>query len=195
VSEGQSYLDLARRRNFWGILGEGAQRAADEVRVLVEAEALDSFQNMLFSLLVFWKRFGAWPAETVVVTHGFKRARVVELHGTALGFGAGRGQLGFVGVDPEYMASEDEGDRERAESVRRGERERGYGAWKEDPYGVAPFLTAKRKGRNPWGVPAEEWIEGMDAEVKSLLEWRQTSLFDGNLPWADAHNNENLKEI
>ncbi|KAG4414051.1 hypothetical protein IFR04_012827, partial [Cadophora malorum] len=108
-------------------------------RILLEEQALDSYHNILFSLLLFWKTTLKWPEKVTIISHAFKRARFMELHIPALLFPGSRVQ--FVGIDPLYMQAEVDGrenegyDAERAEEVRRGERERGFGVWVADSLG------------------------------------------------------------
>ena len=125
--------------------------------MLLDEQALDSFANLLFSLLVFWKETGKWPGKVTIISHGFKEDRFMELHVPAIRFP--RRKVEFCGIDPEYMKEESkEFERGRTESVKRGERERGFGEWEKDLFGVGNVLRRKRKGRNCWGV-SQVWFE------------------------------------
>lgn len=53
-------------------------------RVTVEDAALDSFQNVLFSIARFRELTGVYPTRITVVGHNFKRRRFEELHRIAL---------------------------------------------------------------------------------------------------------------
>ena len=59
--------------------------APGESGVLLEEFARDSFENVLFSVLAYWRHFGAWPERLGVVTWKFKAMRQY-LIGIALGF-------------------------------------------------------------------------------------------------------------
>ncbi|TVY32043.1 Uncharacterized protein LSUB1_G008311, partial [Lachnellula subtilissima] len=61
-SEARSYLDLCVDNGFWGLDGDGDLRG----RILLEEQALDSFANLVFGVLCFWREVGKWP-ETVTV--------------------------------------------------------------------------------------------------------------------------------
>jgi len=150
----------------------------------LEEQALDSYHNILFSLLLFWKTTLKWPEKVTIISHAFKRARFIELHIPALLFPGSRVQ--FVGIDPLYMQAEVDGrenegyDAERAEEVRRGERERGFGVWVADSLGCGEVLRGKRGVRNPWRV-GQGWFEDnkegekfrRESRVKSRrLEWK-----------------------
>ena len=59
-------------------------------RIVIEPHALDSYQNILFSLLTFYahsSRFRQqryYPSSMTIVSHAFKRARFLDLHLPAL---------------------------------------------------------------------------------------------------------------
>ncbi|MCJ1273945.1 hypothetical protein MMC21_001738 [Puttea exsequens] len=91
LSEGTSYLTLAH-----------ALTAASpylHARMASEPHATDSYQNVLFSLLLFYRRAQAYPTALTIVSHDFKHKRFVEVHLRALRWPVGRG-LRFLGVDP-----------------------------------------------------------------------------------------------
>ena len=60
------------------------------LRATTEDHALDSFQNVLFSLARFHEATGAYPARITVVSFGAKQQRFVELHARALRWPAPR---------------------------------------------------------------------------------------------------------
>lgn len=144
-SEARSYFDLCLDNDFWGLDEDGNLRE----RVLLEEQALDSFGNLIYSIILFWKKIGHWPEMMTIVSHAFKEARFMELHVPAMKWP--REKVRFVGVDPGYMVKMSaEYDAVRAEEVMKGERERGYKEWERDPTGRGERLRAKRKARNPW---------------------------------------------
>lgn len=77
TSEGESYLRFAR--------AIGLLPSADMfTRVTIEDAALDSFQNVLFSIARFRELTGVYPKRITVVGHDFKRRRFEGLHRLAL---------------------------------------------------------------------------------------------------------------
>ncbi|KAH9218825.1 hypothetical protein DL95DRAFT_385061, partial [Leptodontidium sp. 2 PMI_412] len=148
-SEARGYLDFCIRNEFWGILeavdykyqqssnpspsssstittppppaNQSVEYLQDQEQpnIHLEEQALDSFSNLLFSLLLFHRRTRTWPAKISVISHAFKEPRFMDLHVPTLRFPSHR--VHFVGIDPDYM---DPGcvafDEVRAESVRRG---------------------------------------------------------------------------
>ena len=81
-----------------------------------------------------------------------------------------------MGLDPWYMVEERElFDRKRAEGVRIGESQNGYGEWEKDRFGVGEMLRGKRAKRNFWGVGQILFVDEEERKasgVKSrVLEW------------------------
>jgi hypothetical protein len=77
TSEGESYLRFAR--------ATGLLPSADLFpRVTTEDAALDSFQNLLFSVARFRELTGVYPTRITIVGHDFKRRRFEQLHRLAL---------------------------------------------------------------------------------------------------------------
>lgn len=142
MSEARSYAELCRAA---GLLGPLPPRT----EVLLEERALDSFHNVLFSVTAFWERFGAWPARVTVVSHAFKRRRIMG-HCAAVGVA----EAAVVGVDPPGMLG--------APDALRGEEEAARD-WASDPFGRGAGLSAKRAARNPWGVWQGVFSEGWPA--------------------------------
>lgn len=163
-------------------------------RILLEEQALDSYGNFMFGLLAFWRKVGTWPEMVTVVSHAFKRARVLDLHVKAARWP--RAKVEFVGIDPGYMVEgSGEWDGERMESVLRGERERGYGAWEGDVVGMGEVLRGKRRERNVWGV-RQVWFESEEERERSGVRSRvvvdkevggvwEEVLLDMRQPWED----------
>ncbi|KAK8124718.1 uncharacterized protein PG998_000477 [Apiospora kogelbergensis] len=79
LSEAQSYADIATANDYFGIIDAAA--VAD--RIVCEPRALDSYYNVLFSLVLFWQTHGAWPEKVTIVSHAFKRARLAAMRGVA----------------------------------------------------------------------------------------------------------------
>jgi folylpolyglutamate synthase len=78
-----------------------------------------------------------------IVSHAFKRERLVDCHCGAIDFPLDR--VAFVGVDPPSMSdgSNKAAIRGVVEAVDQ---------WKQDPHGKGHVLSSKRMRRNPWAV-------------------------------------------
>jgi len=184
-SEAQSYFDLCFDNDFWDLDKDGILRE----RVLLEEQALDSFGNLVYSVILFWKKTGRWPEMITIVSHAFKEGRFMELHVPAMRWP--RERVRFVGVDPGYMIEGSaEFDAVRTEEVRRGERERGYKEWERDPTGRGGKLREKRKGRNPWqcgqlhfAIEEDRRRSCVKSEVLRHDEAIEEALSEQSQPW------------
>lgn len=145
LSEAQSYANIAAENNHWDLLPGGI--ASGEI--LVEDRALDSYHNVLFSLTLFYGRFHTWPSQITIVSHAFKKERLIDGHCVAIGFPLDR--VKFVGIDPPGMAAAvvgvevADGKEEALKGVGLA-----MGEWREDPHGRGESLAGKRRKRNPW---------------------------------------------
>lgn len=173
ISEARSYANLAIANDFFGILTE------DETvdRLHSEERALDSYYNVLFSLTKFWSTYGTWLATLTIVSHAFKRERLVDCHCGAIGFPLDR--TNFVGVDPPGMV---DGTNEAAikgivEAITQ---------WKEDPHGKSELLAGKRRKRNPWGVPQTLFLNE-DDRIRSGVQSTLTREGEEHLLEGVAH--------
>jgi len=90
LSEARSYLDATSALKYGGWN-----------QVLLEELATDSYQNLLFSILVFRKNFGLYPSHVKVVTHDFKSTRFRELHAKAVRWPAERFEV--IGINPQFL--------------------------------------------------------------------------------------------
>ncbi len=189
LSEARSYADLAAANDFFGLVAPSAAAA----RILVEEQALDSYYNILFSLLAFWRHTGgAWPARLTVVSHAFKRARLVDAH---CGPGAiaflPLDRVAFVGINPPNLPAEFGGQTADADKAKSMADAHIVDHWTSDPHGVGALLSGKRRARNPWGVGQR--LFASDAErQRSGLRTRlvgddMEALADGcPQPWNDT---------
>lgn len=177
ISEACSYASLAAANSYFEILPEGSA----ESRIAREERALDSYSNLLFSILHFWSLHGTWPAKLTIVSHAFKRERLVDCHCQAIRFPLHR--INFVGIDPQGMA---DGSNKAAipgvvDAVHH---------WKRDPHGKGDALSSKRTWRNPWGISQTLFLSHQDRSrsgVRSHVhEHGQEYLIDGvPQPWSE----------
>ncbi|KAL5048631.1 hypothetical protein BDW71DRAFT_15706 [Aspergillus fruticulosus] len=178
LTEGESYLNLARDNAFFGYTS-----SIDPIRVTAETHATDSYQNVLFSILHFRLYTGRYPDKLTVVTHEFKRERFINCHFPAVGLDKlGRGNV--VGINPPEEVTP-------LRELMEGEKQRGLGLWRRDGYGVGAKLKEKRMKRG-WvdGLEKGVWVGvGLEPVVEELVQWDGGS--EGNewfpkmneLPW------------
>ncbi|KAJ7497057.1 hypothetical protein FB451DRAFT_213365 [Mycena latifolia] len=165
TTEGESYLRLA--------LNAGLFQSETFNRATSEGYALDSFQNLLFSIARFREYTGSYPDKITVVGYEMKRARFHELHRAAIRWP--EGNFNYIGIDMD-------GDNSQA---RQGEHQNGYLPYLSDLYGCHTYLTNKRRQRNYDARYPPYYISC--PELRSLLGWcpkANTQLFNGTLPWS-----------
>ncbi|PVF99742.1 hypothetical protein CPB86DRAFT_275188 [Serendipita vermifera] len=178
-SEGQSYLNLALQRNL----------LTPPVRAFTEDYALDSFQNLLFSIARYHELAlasgvsaqKAWPTKITVVGFEMKKRRFTDLHRQAIRWPQSRFQ--YVGVDVMDEIGRQNGWQ--------GELQYGYTPFTKDLYGCHGELAAKKKLRNPFARFHPYHIT--NPELISLMEWCPlthetppsivSQIYPGPLPW------------
>ena len=94
MTEAESYLRLALNANLF----HDAAPSAQFIRATTENYALDSFQNLLFSIARFHEYVGRWPSKVTVVGYEMKRARFTDLHRAAIRWP--KASFHYVGIDP-----------------------------------------------------------------------------------------------
>ncbi|KAK4192937.1 Mur ligase [Podospora australis] len=157
LSEAQSYLNLAMANDFFGLLppsfspSGSAPNPSHQNRILAEPQALDSYYNILYSLVLFWRSHKIWPAKITIVSHAFKQDRLVKGHCAAIGFPLDR--VSFVGINPPGMDEEGKGQAMKGVQLTLGQ-------WEADPHGAGEELASKRRARNCWGVSQKLFLDG-----------------------------------
>ncbi|GAM41088.1 DUF218 domain protein [Talaromyces pinophilus] len=184
LTEGESYLNLTRDNNFFK--PDQQQVNVDTTNILAETHATDSYQNILFSLLLYRQHTQLpHPKSLTIITHAFKQRRFLDLHLPAIGIVpsmasmANKIQVLFIGENPPEHISP-------LEELIDGEEKRGFGLWKDDMYGTGEVLGKKRRERG-WSKLEEERVleREWDEAVKRLVRWEGDGLFLGmdDLPW------------
>jgi hypothetical protein len=175
-------------------------------RIFTEEYATDSFQNILFPLLLFpafidsitepnssaspLQRSSMYPAHLTIISHAFKRHRFMNLHLPALRYPTTPERFRYISIGPPM-------DEVKRAEVEAGELSRGVKAWEQDPYGVGEALAAKRRARG-WTVEREqrvwtELIESLNAkrhgDVLCFIDWLHNQHQEGStyletFPWS-----------
>jgi hypothetical protein len=197
LSEAASYHNLALANRYFDLLPMDDNDDDDDdedttaSRILLDEQALDSYHNILFSLVAFWRRHAVWPARLTIVSHAFKRARLVDGHCAAIGFPLDR--VAFVGINAPGMdavgldeAGGGAGEKEAAWSGV----QLALGQWEADPHGVGEELLGKRVKRNCWGVSqrlflSKEEGERSGVDIRELQDGSEGLLPGGRRPWAE----------
>lgn len=179
LSEAQSYANIASAHSFFNLISH--PRATISSKILIEERALDSYHNLLFSLTLFYARFRTWPAFLTIVSHAFKKPRIIDGHCSAIGFPLER--TTFVGIDPPGMTSGENQDAVKGVG-------QAIDDWTADPHGRGEKLAGKRAKRNPWGVwqgVFGDTVERDDVRRGRLVTEgegeKETLVEDASRPW------------
>ncbi|CAK7230631.1 hypothetical protein SBRCBS47491_007650 [Sporothrix bragantina] len=191
LSEARSYANLAAANDYFGLLPPQTTSPQSSVshplspislhdRILVEEQALDSYYNILFSLIAFWRRVGAWPAHLTIVSHAFKRSRLVDDHcgPDAIAFLPLDQRVSFIGINPPNIPAEFGGPGSNASNtaaVSENKSKAMQGAhdvlshWAVDPHGVGDLLAGKRRARNPWKCSQKLSVDDEERQRSGLI--------------------------
>ncbi|KAJ4371231.1 hypothetical protein N0V83_004448 [Neocucurbitaria cava] len=172
LSEARSYYHaaLAEELADGHLHGDRAHRMFSKGYVLLEEQATDSFQNLLFSIILFRKTTGRYPKDIRIITHAFKAKRFLELHAQTIRWPKDRVQV--QGIDPVMSSIE-------LDNTLRGEEQNGYARWKDDSLGTGNLLSEKRRRRGWDDSVAEQLADGLELSVRELLQGSVPS----KLPW------------
>lgn len=176
-----------------GRVGSGAQANAgvavakglQGVRMTTENFALDSFENLLFSIARFREFTGRYPARVTVVGFKMKKSRFEELHAKAIrwpikGYYERQRKWHYVGID-------DDTDAEALSAEYEGEKIKGFRLFERDMYGCHGVLQAKRRMRNPTRRFHSYYTSA--PELADLLDWCPPDevglqgVYPHHLPW------------
>lgn len=172
MSEARSYYHaaLAEELADGHMHGGRARRLYSKGYILLEEDATDSFQNLLFSIVKFRKATGKYPKQIRVITHAFKTKRFLELHAPTIQWPKERIQV--QGLDPVMSIDE-------LENISQGEKQHGYAPWSSDPFGQGQFLNNKRNQRGWDESRVAKLEEGLEDSVRELLHGKMPD----TLPW------------
>ncbi|KAK0719745.1 Mur ligase [Lasiosphaeris hirsuta] len=146
LSEARSYHNLAIANAYFGLISASPHLPS---QILLEERALDSYYNILFSLAAFWRAHSSWPERLTIISHAFKRTRLVDAHCAAIGFPLKR--VAFVGINPPGA--------DAMQGVQLA-----VGQWEVDPHGAGEELVGKRRMRNCWGVDQRIFLGSEERE-------------------------------
>ncbi|KAF9787869.1 hypothetical protein BJ322DRAFT_1105910 [Thelephora terrestris] len=155
-TEAQSYLRLAVAAK---LLPSTYSSTRLFPRATTEDYALDSYQNLIFSVARFHEVTGRYPSWITVVGYAMKKRRFEELHRRAIRWPEGK--LEYIGIDG--------GQKHVTDQAKHGELTNAYLPYKRDTYGCHSKLASKRIARNPFLRFHPYWASAK--ELRGLLEW------------------------
>ena len=195
TTEAESYLRLALSAN---LLPSTEQEPF--LRATTEEYALDSFENLLFSIARFHEYTGHYPKRITIVGYEMKRKRFTELHRADLRWP--QDKFEYIGIDAE--GEEISKAREGEVSYRSHlallssrndaniQRKNGYIPYTLDTYGCHDMLAEKRRSRNPF-IRFHPYLTS-SPDLAPLLNFcpnevhgGPTTIYDGPLPWDRRH--------
>jgi hypothetical protein len=168
-----SYYDLAIHRNLIS--------PATRPSIITEPFALDSYENIIYSLVCYYQYTSQWPTHITLISHAFKERRFADIHIPAARWPLER--LRYVGVDPVGKSQEE---------LQVGERW-ACAVWEGDPYagGVGKVGRTRcgrgqwKETRNPWKIEASYLVTC--PELEPFIDWAggedREMLYPGPLPW------------
>ena len=190
TTEAESYLRLAQASNAFGVSASMYPFA----RATTEDYALDSYQNLLFSIARFHEYTGRYPVKITVVGYEMKRARFSELHRPAIRWPEDKFE--YIGVDPEGEEKTNAAEGEVCSVLAYAQvfggpdsmqKQNGYLPYTTDTYGCHSTLLAKRRQRNQFLRFHSYYTSA--PELAPLLSWcpslhsAGSGLYTGDLPW------------
>jgi hypothetical protein len=149
---------LSEAESMFNVAEAGAWWKASEVRsrCLMEQNARDSLQNLVFGLAEIRRSTGMWPQELIAVGYAFKRARY-ELHASTLGIR----NFTYVGVNdphPDVLPYSIVGEYLKLQQA------------KFDPLLRSAEWRAQRESRNPLKRPLPDYSE-VDQTLARFVEY------------------------
>merc|ERR1740123_359787 len=133
-SEGSAYWKVAQNCNH----AKFEHFSVIQARAFTEDYAMDSFQNILFSICRFYEITGRYPSSITAISWSYKKTRFEMLHRKALMYPEGK--FKFLGVDGTVNISENAWSYE-AMAIE---------GFKQDFFGCYTKLKQTRVVRNPY---------------------------------------------
>lgn len=191
TTEAESYIRLALSAGVFG----PTPSDLSQLRATTENFALDSYQNLIFSIARFNEYTGHYPDKITVVGYAMKSARFNDLHRNAIRWPAEA--FTYVGVEPDEASATAEDGEVHVSNVYRAkdyfilsvlQRLNGYLPYSSDLYGCHSLLESKRLMRNPFSRYHPYHISS--PELTGLFEWcpgssegGSTATYPSSLPW------------
>lgn len=187
-SESSSYLELAQTVGF---LKSPYFRPG--TNILLEEYARDSYENVLYSICTFVKRFNKFPKKITVVGFSFKRERFLALHLATLGYYTipsvetdisknnlpDTNHAKYVSAGP-FVPEMNPGMTEQEyetfkinfwKSLNAEEKKNAFNPFKENPFGSKnSIISDKKLKRDPWEKHGEvSSVYNMNNEILDTL--------------------------
>lgn len=153
--------------------------------VTTEDFALDSFENLLFSLYRCKQFIGEFPRKITIVGFGFKEARFLQLHARAIDFPTKNIQ--YIAVDPAPTNYDPIKLKAYYDELDNLEFHNALKLFSSDWYGSKTALKTKKKTRNPFKrINSYEDVRLCELEdvIENDEEFFETYI-KGKMPWSE----------
>ena len=149
-----------------------------------EEYALDSFDNLLYSILRFKEITECYPKSITIVGFGFKEARFLNYHAMALDIP--KNVIRYISYDPEPSNYSQEQLNKYFENLTYMERKNALSLFENDWYAKKEILTKKKNSRNPYKrIPTYEGLKLLHFnDMKSTDEEHFEEYIKGKMPWS-----------
>ena len=172
ISEGALYFNIANHCNYFKNKLKSIQ-----IRTFTEDYALDSFQNLLFSICRFHEITNNYPTNIKVISWSFKKYRFINMHRKALKYDVNN--FHFFGINGDYDVMLEDYTRENIAIDR----------FINDLYGCGPEVKQTRIKKNLFNstIPYPHQC----LEIKQLFSICQDGFNDAlvDVPWIEIKSN------
>lgn len=154
----------------------------EDSNITLEVYALDSFDNLLYSLGQFFKVNGVYPYRMIIVGFGFKKARYINLHARAIDYR----NINYVSIEPSPENYSEEQLKEYFETLTALENKNASTLFLNDFYGRRSPLADKKQQRNPFKMTPNyevlNLLKNLDDYDEDDEKFRKEQIM-GNTPW------------
>lgn len=208
ISEAQSYYYMARKILLWAASNKKFPRSLEVEHIIInscqniinklnhmkisvdelftnfistEEFALDSFENLIYSIYRFQQITKKYPEQITIFGFGFKKKRFLDYHSKAIDFAIDN--ITYVSIDP----VPDYKDSYRLDAYLKDlllkEEENALKLFRNDWYGVKPPLSTKKRDRNPYfRFPAYNSLFTANNSNQNHKEFYRSNI-KGKMPW------------
>ncbi|KAL3238171.1 uncharacterized protein RNJ42_00504 [Nakaseomyces bracarensis] len=167
--------------NKLNVIGITLKELFEDPNITLEEYALDSFDNLLYSLGQFYKINGVYPYRMVIVGFGFKKARYINLHARAIDYR----NINYVSIEPSPENYSETKLNEYFDTLSTLENKNAYALFLNDFYGHRSPLADKKQQRNPYKKSPDYEVLNL---LKNLNDYDDDEKFRkeqimGNTPW------------
>ncbi|AET38143.1 uncharacterized protein Ecym_2411 [Eremothecium cymbalariae DBVPG len=153
--------------------------------IYTECFALDSFENLLFSIGRFHEVTGSYPSTITIFGFEFKRERFLNLHAKAIDYPANK--IKYIGEDPK-PSHDNVQKQEYFYQLYRMEAKNALELFRKDWYGTRDALMTKKLHRNPFKRSQKYQLPLYHLNVKHHIIEDDKRYFEnriqGKMPWS-----------